>query len=77
MRLVVTLSRLMSGGDIVILTFSHMLDGERVPLLDAEGREVTLSVDAADRTTAMNSEGVKTFITGLVDKTDIRVRGVS
>lgn len=61
----------------MILTFSHIVDGQRVPLMDTEGREVTLSVDASDRTTAINSKDVSTFITGLVDKTDVRVRGVS
>lgn len=61
----------------MILTFSHIVGGQRVPLLDAEGREITLSVPAADRVSAINSKEVTDLIVTLTDKVDVRVRGVT
>jgi hypothetical protein len=61
---------------VMVVTFSHIVYGRRVPLSDAEGREVTLSVSATDRTSAINSPEVGAEIAKYADKEDVRVRRV-
>jgi hypothetical protein len=58
----------------MLLTFSHILNNQRAPLLDGEGREVTLSIDGVSKTEAINSQQAKEFV---VDKgNEVRVRRV-
>lgn len=56
------------------LTFSHIADGQRVPLF-IDGREATLQIEASSKTDAIYKPEVKTFCGGRTD--DARVRRVT
>ena len=43
------------------LTFSLVVDGQRIPLIDAEGKEVTKQVEATSRSAAMTNANIQQF----------------
>lgn len=56
-----------------IITFSHIVNGERVPLIE-DGRAVTMNIQADSKSAAMYDPKVTEFCT--VKGNDCRVRGV-
>ena len=57
------------------LTFSLVVDGQRIPLIDAEGKEVTKQVEATSKSAAMTDESIQQFCTDTGG--DCRVRRVT
>jgi hypothetical protein len=58
----------------MLIKFSILQNGYRVPLLDENGREVTLNVDAPTKTLAIYSKQVTDFCAA--QGNDCRVREV-
>lgn len=66
----------MKDGDSMFftLTFSHIVEGQRVPLTNAEGEEITKVVDAPTKTAAMKDSTIQKFCADTGG--DCRVKGV-